>query len=104
MTLADYVSNNMAARKDSKESIHQTTNKPLKSNQPTNQSQVDKVDTFVQKVGDDLGVLDEYRYEWRRLQTFNDWPHDSPRPSEMAKAGFFYSPIPEEPDRCPAHL
>lgn len=65
---------------------------------------MDKVDTFVQKVGDDLGVLDEYRYEWKRLQTFNDWPHDSPRPSEMAKAGFFYSPIPEEPDRCPAHL
>lgn len=53
----------------------------------------------MQGVGEEFGVLDEMRYEWRRLQTFTKWPHDSPRSSELAKAGFFYSPIRSEPDR-----
>ena len=48
-------------------------------------------------------VLDELRYEWRRLQTFVDWPLDRPRPAELAKAGFFFAPSKEEPDRC-AHF
>jgi len=62
-----------------------------------------QVEDLMQHVGDELGVLDELRYEWRRLQSFNNWPHDLPRPSELAKAGFFFSPIPQEPDRC-AHF
>ena len=48
-------------------------------------------------------MLDELRYEWRRLQTFVDWPLDRPRPAELAKAGFFFAPSKEEPDRC-AHF
>ena len=30
-------------------------------------------------------MLDELRYEWRRLQTFVEWPLERPRPAELAK-------------------
>jgi hypothetical protein len=41
-------------------------------------------------VQEELGMLDELRYEWRRLQTFVEWPLERPRPAELAKAGFFF--------------
>eukprot|EP00286_Rhodomonas_abbreviata_P021672 CAMPEP_0181301058 /NCGR_PEP_ID=MMETSP1101-20121128/7220_1 /TAXON_ID=46948 /ORGANISM="Rhodomonas abbreviata, Strain Caron Lab Isolate" /LENGTH=202 /DNA_ID=CAMNT_0023406335 /DNA_START=152 /DNA_END=757 /DNA_ORIENTATION=- len=63
----------------------------------------DQVGEFVASVQEDLGVLDELRYEWRRLQTFVEWPLDAPRPSELAKAGFFFAPTDDTPDRC-AHF
>jgi hypothetical protein len=39
------------------------------------------------------------RYEWRRLQTFTDWPLDAPRPAELAKAGFYFTPAKDAADR-----
>jgi len=63
----------------------------------------DRVEEFVADVQEELGVLDELRYEWRRLQTFTDWPLEAPRPAELAKAGFYFSPAPDAPDRC-AHF
>lgn len=73
------------------------------SYQPKLGSLRDQVGDFVASVQEDLGVLDELRYEWRRLQTFVDWPLDLPRPSELAKAGFFFTPTEDTPDRC-AHF
>jgi hypothetical protein len=35
-------------------------------------------------------VLDELRYEWRRLQTFVEWPLERPRPAELAKVCIVY--------------
>ena len=63
----------------------------------------DHVEDFVAGVQEELGMLDELRYEWRRLQTFVEWPLERPRPAELAKAGFFFSPCQDEPDRC-AHF
>ena len=58
-----------------------------------------QVDDFVEGVQEELGVLNELRYEWRRLQTFVNWPHTLPRPAELAKAGFYFCPSEDAPDR-----
>ncbi|KAJ1486220.1 hypothetical protein T484DRAFT_1790537 [Baffinella frigidus] len=65
----------------------------------------DKVEEFVADVQEELGVLDELRHEWRRLQTFTDWPLtftdwplDAPRPAELAKAGFYFTPAKDAAD------
>jgi hypothetical protein len=49
-------------------------------------------------VQEELGVLDDLRYEWHRLQTFVNWPLETPRPTDLAKAGFYFAPTPEAPD------
>ena len=37
-------------------------------------------------------LSNELRFEWKRLQTFQNWPSEAPiRPSVLAKAGFFYT-------------
>ncbi len=58
-----------------------------------------QVGEFVEGVQEELGVLNELRYEWRRLQTFVNWPHSLPRPAELAKAGFYFCPADDAPDR-----
>uniref|UniRef100_A0A7S4P025 Uncharacterized protein n=1 Tax=Guillardia theta TaxID=55529 RepID=A0A7S4P025_GUITH len=63
----------------------------------------EKFGEFVADVQEELGRGDDLRYEWNRLQTFVDWPLDKPRPAELAKAGFFFVPAADAPDRC-AHF
>jgi hypothetical protein len=79
------------------------TPQQIKNMKPGMQALRSQVEEFVAGVQEELGMLDELRYEWRRLQTFVEWPLERPRPAELAKAGFFFAPSPEEPDRC-AHF
>ena len=57
----------------------------LKNMKPDLRALRSQVEEFVAGVQEELGVLDELRYEWRRLQTFVEWPLERPRPAELAK-------------------
>jgi hypothetical protein len=57
-----------------------------------------QMEEFVMGVQEELGVLDDLRYEWHRLQTFVNWPLETPRPTDLAKAGFYFAPTAEAPD------
>ena len=41
----------------------------------------------------------KYRDEDVRIASFIDWPHKSPSPRELAKHGFFHTPLPDVSDR-----
>ena len=41
----------------------------------------------------------KYRDEDVRVASFVDWPHKNPSPKELAKFGFFHTPLPDVSDR-----
>ena len=41
----------------------------------------------------------KYRDEDVRIASFVDWPHKNPSPKELAKHGFFHTPLPDVSDR-----